>query len=141
MEAPNLDNDKTTIAFITKVSLKNNMVQWRRNFDVTPGTEMNVVTAMALSPDNKKLAVYGSKRSDNYSNMFWLWIIFTSDGSHATESFQYTLGDAGVAEHVVSDDGIVFSSNKIFLAFLQTSPTLRMKSEGKMLLGGFDVGT
>ena len=52
------------------MSLDNNMVQWRRNFDVSPGTDMDVVTAMALSPDNQKLAVYGSKLGTNYNRKF-----------------------------------------------------------------------
>ena len=145
MQAPNLENDQTTVAFITKVSLANNMVQWRRIYDISAGTDMNVITAMAISPDTTKLAVYGTFLGPNFANNFWLWTVNTSDGGHDSDALQYTLGPVGTSEHVVFDDGIIFTSTKIFLAFLQVSPTLRKNLnkdlEGKMALGSYDIAT
>jgi hypothetical protein len=62
------------------------MVQWRRNYDISGETGMNVITAMAISPDTKKLAVYGSAVGTNYKNIFWLWTVNTSDGGHDSEA-------------------------------------------------------
>jgi len=121
------------------------MVQWRRIYDISAETSMNVVTAMAISPDTKKLAVYGSSVGTNFKNIFWLWTVNTSDGGHDSEALQYTLGPVGTSEHVVFDDGIIYTSSKIFLSFLQVSPTLRKSLHGdlvgKMAIGSFNLAT
>lgn len=84
-------------AFVTKVSLENNMVQWRRLFDVVGDIEsrMNMVSAMAISPDGAKLAVVGTVYAQHYSHKTWIWIISTEDGRYLSETSMMKLGNVG----------------------------------------------
>ena len=106
-------------SFIMAVDLASHRALWRKFFESQDGL-MDTITAMALNPDGDELAVHGSQRNNEaYSNLSYLFIVRANDGNHLTDIKLVTLGSAGIAEHVVRDQGFVYTStNKIYLSYL-----------------------
>ena len=90
----------TWYAFITKVNLGNNMVQWRRYYD-TNTHRFDAITAMEVSPDGTKVAVHANLQgSEEYSFIF---MIRATDGGHDSEAVVINHGTVGLGEHKVWD--------------------------------------
>ena len=106
-------------SFIMAIDLASHRALWRKFFESQDG-QMDTITAMALNPDGDELAVHGSQRNNEaYSNLSYIFVVRANDGNHLTDIKLVTLGSAGIAEHVVRDQGFVYTSTgKIYLSYL-----------------------
>ena len=68
------------LAWIMRVNLEPNIVQWRRYYQTS--SEMDSVTAMAIKSDGTSMAVVGSKGRNGHEK--FIWTIRTADGGHET---------------------------------------------------------
>ena len=80
---------------------------------------LEVVTSLAVSADDTKLAVYGSKFDTNkYSNYGYIWIVRVEDGHYYAGLREIIHGDNDKANIYVAAHGMYFDSyGIIYMAF------------------------
>ena len=104
-------------AAVMRVDLATTMTKWRRTFvDQTSG--LDVVTALAMSPDSQSVTIMASVLDPVWSVYSFLFTIRASDGGHNGSTLSIRSGAVNKGEHIVFDQGMVYqSSTEIYLTF------------------------
>ena len=92
-----------------RVDVDTKSTKWRRFIQDNAGSDMNVVTAMALSPDHSQIACHGSVfGSPNWSIHSWFWVVRTNDGGFGGDMRRVTHGSVGTSEHITTDQSLIW---------------------------------
>lgn len=112
------DDNGVYRAGVMRVDLTTTMTKWRRTF-VDQSNAMDVVTAIAVSPDDLSVACFASTLAASWSTDSYIFTIRAADGGHESQILNVRNGATNKGEHIVLDQGMIFKSpSEIFLAYL-----------------------